>query len=223
VRWMPWALASRDAVSVTLRCITHPQPGYPWTLEIANTWSLDDEGLRVSTTIVNRSDAPAPVAAGFHPYVTVGTAFIDATVLTLPADIRLTTGPQQIPDGRESVAGTAYDFREPRVIGGDPLDYCYSSLHRDDDDGRCRVRMTNPADGRTLALWVNESYPYVEVFTGDTVGDPARRRRSLAIEPMSAPPNGLVTGEGIVTLAPGAHWNGQWGINPNEYGKGDGK
>jgi aldose 1-epimerase len=221
VRWMPWALVSRDDSSITLSCTTYPQPGYPWVLEITNAWSLGAEGVAVSTTVANRSETAAPVAVGFHPYVVVGTEGIDSALLTLPAESRFVTGSQQIPSGREPVAGSDYDFRDARAIGPLSLDHCYGDLRRD-ADGRCRVRLSAADGGQTVTLWVDASYPYIEAFTGDTVGDPSRRRRSLAIEPMSAPPNALATGEGVVALEPGQRWHGQWGINPFEHGNGDG-
>ena len=35
-------------------------------------------------------------------------------------------------------------------------------------------------------FWVDESYPYLMVFTGDPLPDVARR--SIAVEPMTCPP-----------------------------------
>jgi aldose 1-epimerase len=213
VRWMPWSVVDRSDSAVTLGCTSHPQPGYPWTIEVRNHWSLSDGGLTVETTIVNHSDTAAPVAAGFHPYITAGTPTIDTAVLTLPGATRLPTGPQQIPTGREPVAGTDFDFREPRPLAGIEIDHTYTDLHRD-SDGRCRLRLAHPDGGAGVTVWADEAYPYLEVFTGDALPDPSRRRRGLGVEPMSAPPNAMVTGESLVTIEPGQSWRGGWGIDP---------
>ena len=69
-------------------------------------------------------------------------------------------------------------------------------------------------DERSVALWLDEHYPYVEVFTGDALPDERRRRRGLGVEPMTAPPNALATGESLVVLDPGDTWTGCWGIEP---------
>jgi aldose 1-epimerase len=167
----------------------------------------------VRTTITNVGTAPAPVGAGSHPYVTVGTPTIDPAVLHLPADTRLPTGDQQIPTGREGVAGTAYDFRTPRPIGDVAIDHTYTDLHRD-DDGLFRLRLVAPDGGRAVTFWVGPGYDYVEIFTGDALPDASRRRQGLGVEPMTMPPNGLVTGEGGVVLPAGARWVGDWGIRP---------
>lgn len=213
VRWSRWSLGQRDEGMVELECATVAQPGYPWTLHVANRWELGDLGLSVTTTIVNRSETPAPVAAGFHPYLTVGTPTIDDAVLHLPADSWLPTGKQQIPTGKEAVQGSDYDFREPRRLGDIEIDYTFTGLHRD-SDGRCRLRMSDPDNSRSVTLWVDEAYPYLEVFTGDALPDPGRRRQGLGVEPMSAPPNALATGESIVVLQPDEAWRGSWGIQP---------
>jgi aldose 1-epimerase len=49
------------------------------------------------------------------------------------------------------------------------------------------------------------------VFTGDSLG-PDRRRRALAIEPMTCPPNALVTGTDLLTIDPGASVTHRWGL-----------
>jgi aldose 1-epimerase len=213
VRWLPWSLVSRDAASLTVGCTSYPQPGYPWTIEVRNAWSLDADGVAVETTIVNRSDTTAPVACGFHPYLTVGTATIDDAILTLPGSTRILTGDQQIPSGRESVAGTPYDFRTPKQIGELKIDHTYTDLRRD-DDGRCRLRLARADRAAQVTVWVDQAFGFLEIFTGDGLPDPARRRQGLGVEPMSVPPNALETGERVVALEPGGTWRGSWGINP---------
>jgi aldose 1-epimerase len=213
VRWMPWSVLDRSESAVTLSCTSHPQPGYPWTIEVRNAWSLHDDGLAVETLVVNHSDTDAPVAAGFHPYITVGTASINDALLTVPGQTRLLTGSQQIPTGRESVAGTAYDFRDARPLGDLKIDHTYTDLQRG-ADGRCRLQLAAPDGGIAVTVWVDEAYPYLEVFTGDALPDPARRRQGLGVEPMSVPPNAFVTGEALSVVRPTESWQGHWGVNP---------
>jgi aldose 1-epimerase len=57
-------------------------------------------------------------------------------------------------------------------------------------------------------------YRYVMVFTGDT-RVPEARRRSIAVEPMTCPPNALSTGTDLIGLGPGDSWTGTWGVTPN--------
>lgn len=213
VRWVPWQLADRDSSSVTLECTSYPQPGYRWPLRVRAVYALGDDGLRVETAMTNLGGTPAPVAAGAHPYITVGTPTIDDALLHLPAQMWLPTGDQQIPTGRAPVAGSPYDFRQPRRLGDVEIDYTFTELHRD-DDGRFRLRLSRDDGTAAVTFWLGPAYDYVEVFTGDALPDPDRRRKGLGVEPMTAPPNAFATGESLVVLRPGETWTGEWGIVP---------
>ena len=50
------------------------------------------------------------------------------------------------------------------------------------------------------------------VFTGDPLPDVSRR--SLAVEPMTCPPNAFRTGEDLIQLEPGQSFTSSWGIDP---------
>jgi aldose 1-epimerase len=66
-----------------------------------------------------------------------------------------------------------------------------------------------------VTVWLSDAFPYVELFTGDALPDPSRRRQGLGVEPMTVPPNALATGEDLVPLDPGDSWVGRWGITPS--------
>ncbi len=48
---------------------------------------------------------------------------------------------------------------------------------------------------------MDEAYGYLMLFTGDPLPDV--NRRSLAVEPMTCPPNAFRTGEALIRLEPG--------------------
>ena len=50
------------------------------------------------------------------------------------------------------------------------------------------------------------------LFTGDPLPDVARR--SLAVEPMTCPPNAFRSREDLIVLEPGAAFAGRWGLEP---------
>ena len=66
--------------------------------------------------------------------------------------------------------------------------------------------------GNALALWVDNRYGYLMLFTRDPLPDVSRR--SLAIEPMPCPPNAFRSGEALIRLEPGASFTSSWGISP---------
>jgi aldose 1-epimerase len=116
-----------------------------------------------------------------------------------------------IPAGSAPVEGTEYDFREPRAIGETTLDNAFTDLERD-DDGLARVELRNPATGAVVSVWLDGSYPYLQLFTGDPL--PSVSRRSLAVEPMTCAPNAFRSGEGLQVLEPGETTTATWGIQP---------
>jgi aldose 1-epimerase len=210
VRWVPWRIAEREPNRVLLRYGLHPQPGYPFFLDLAVDYLLSEQGLRVEVTARNVGSKACPYGAGAHPYLTVGTPTVDSLLLRAPARTVLQSDDRGIPTGQAAVEGTAFDFRSERAIGATVLDHCFTDLERD-EDGIARVELRTP-DGGGLTLWVDQSIPYLMLFTGDPLPDVARR--SLAVEPMTCPPNAFRTGEALLRLEPGASVASSWGIAP---------
>jgi aldose 1-epimerase len=207
-RWAAWTLVDRTGASATLRHLLHPQPGYPHTLDCRLEYALSEAGLRVRTAVTNTGDGPAPYGTGAHPYLTVGTETVDQVTLTVPGDRYLPTDDNGIPTGTADVEGSPFDYRAGRVIGAAKVDHCFTDLDRD-ADGVATVTLA--AGDRRVRLWLDASYRYLQVFTGDTLV-PARRRRGLAVEPMTCPPDAFRSGTGLHVLEPGRSIESTWGI-----------
>jgi aldose 1-epimerase len=209
-RFLAWDIVERADDAVTMGLLLRPSPPYPFFLDLRIRYSLDEAGLQVETTATNVGEAAAPYAQGAHPYVTVG-GLVDDAELLVPAQTWLPTDADQIPTGQLPVEGTAYDFRTSRRIDRLEIDYAFTDLQRD-PDGRARLELR--AGQRAVEVWVDDAYPYLEVFTGDTVPQPERRRRALGVEPMTAPPNAFVTGQDLIRLEPGQSVSATWGVCP---------
>lgn len=211
-RWLAWQVVTAEQDRATLAVTIAAQAGYPFTLRAEVGYLLTPTGITVRLTLTNSGTASLPAGNGFHPYVTVGTDRIDDAQLRLPAATRLEADDRGIPTGRRiPVAGTEYDFAESRAIGALELDTAFTDLRRGEDD-RALIRLAAPGDERSVTLWLDQGYPYVMAFTGDSLPDESRRRRSLALEPMSCAPNAFASGEGLQTLEPGQATTSQWGM-----------
>lgn len=207
-RFRNWRATDRSDDAVTMALRLYPSPPYPFCLDLAVRYALTDDGLVVTTRATNLGTAAAPYAQGAHPYLSVA-AKLDDAELHVPADSWLPTDDDQIPTGTEPVDGTAYDFRQPRPIGALKIDYAFTDLQRD-ADGRATLALS--AGDRRIEMWVDDGYPWLEVFTGDTVPDEARKRYGLGVEPMTAPPNAFVSGVGVLRLEPGESAARSWGV-----------
>jgi aldose 1-epimerase len=209
LRWRSWRPAERSASRVAMETRLHPLTGWPFTLDLRIAYELTDEGLVVSTTATNVGGTACPFASGQHPYLATGGGQIDECTLQLDAATRVDTDAErQLPVGEVPVAGTEFDFREPRRLSDQAIDFAFTDLARD-GDGRAWMRLEG-TDGHRAELWVDEGYPYLEAYTGDTLGE-GRRRTGLGAEPMSAPPNALQTGGDVVRLEPGESVTTRWG------------
>jgi aldose 1-epimerase len=210
LRFANWTCLGQTTSQVDLGHVLHPRPGYPFTLAVRLSYRLGPEGLTVTTDARNTGSQALPYACGQHPYLAAPPGIVDQCTLQAPGAAYLPTDDRGIPTGSQPVQGSQYDFRAARELGSLELDLGFTDLDRD-DDGRAWVRLQAP-DGRGAAVWLDESYPYVELFTGDSLPDPDRRRRGLGVEPMTAPPNALQSGTDVVHLEPGASTSASWGM-----------
>jgi aldose 1-epimerase len=213
VRWVSWTAEEHTGTSVSLAYRLMAQTGYPWTLDLDVVYDLSADGLTVTQSATNLSDQPAPYASGAHPYLTAGEGPVDRWELTVPGSLRLVTDDRKLPVAEQRVEGTAYDFRVTRPVRDTVLDDAFGELARD-ESGTATVEVRDPGTGRGVAVWIDRNHPWLMVYSADDQG--AAARRSLAIEPMTAPPDAFRSGRDLVTLAPagqeGDEVSVSWGI-----------
>jgi aldose 1-epimerase len=210
VRWANWTPLRRRPSRLVMGLVLHARHGYPFVLSLRVAFTLTPAGLRVRQTARNLGAAAAPYGAGFHPYLTVGAPLVDDCSLTLPASSYLLADDRMIPTGKASVTGTELDFRQPSAIGDVELDTGFTDLERG-PDGTARVELAAPGGRPSLAVLLDRGYPYLQVFTGDGLPEP-RRRRALAIEPYTCAPNAFNNGLGLRVLEPGACCSTAWEV-----------
>ncbi|MEI5674088.1 MULTISPECIES: aldose 1-epimerase family protein [unclassified Nocardioides] len=213
-RWVAWTVQEHTAHSVALTYRLMAQTGYPWTVDLSVVYDLSADGLTVTQTATNTSDAEAPYASGAHPYLTVGAGPVDTLELTMPAATRLLTDPERLlPTGREAVDGTPYDFRVARPLRAVALNDSFTDLARD-SRGMATTVLRDPGSGLGVALWVDEHHPWLLLYTADDVATTARR--SIAVEPMTAPPDAFRSGDDLLVLgvagSPDDEVSATWGI-----------
>jgi aldose 1-epimerase len=201
--WERWQLVTNSPAAVTLGLDLAPRPGYPFSLGLAIEYALGERGLSVTMRATNDGANALPVGAGHHPYL-LPRATLDAACLRVPARSYLVSGPRGLPGDEVDVTGTPFDLRAGVPIGGLPLDHCFGSLERG-PDGRARVELDD------LVVWMDPGFRWLQLYSGDKLPT-GERRRSLAIEPMTCPPNAFRTGRDVVVLRPGEELTLRWGV-----------
>jgi aldose 1-epimerase len=184
VRTLQWDVIAHSASEVTVGVVTSPVSGYPFSIGLQLHYALSASGLRVTATAKNLSDTDAPFGIGYHSYALIPTGEI------------------------LDVSDAGVDYRSPRVIGAQVIDNCFVTPQGETP--------TVVLSGATLDVnvWMDATaYPNCVLFTGDTLVD-GRKRRALAIEPMSCTSDGFNHEEwGLTRLSPGATWSGAWGVS----------
>jgi aldose 1-epimerase len=207
-----FAAERRSTHAITLVCDLRPRPGYPFALRVEAEYALGAGGLEITLRATNTGAGPAPFGAGLHPYLRAPGGRADDCVLEVPAATRVPVDERMLPAGPPlAVAGTEYDFTRPRRIGARRVDTCFGDLARD-GDGRACVRLSDPATGREVALWMDDAFGFVHVYTADAVDDPARARAGIAVEPITCAPDAFNSGAGLEVLEPGASCTARCGL-----------
>jgi aldose 1-epimerase len=214
IRWRANRSSTRH---LTLSCELRPQPGYPFALRLAIEYELAPDGVAATLHATNVGASAAPFGTGLHPYLTHGDARIDDLLLEVDARTSLPLDERLLPAGAATpVHGTDVDFSRPRAIGTRELDTCFGELERG-PDGIARVTLTGADGRRRLTVWMDDRFRFVQVYTGDDLPDPARRRCGVAIEPMTCAPDALNSGDGLLVLEPGASFTGRCGLTADGF------
>lgn len=169
------------------RISPHGEEGFPGSLEVTVTYTLDESGaLRFAYEAV--TDAPTVVNLTNHSYFNLAGADagdagghelrVDAARFT-PVDGHL------IPTGAlDDVAGTRFDFRQPRKVGAG-YDHNFV-LDKGVTAGPVEVaELHDPASGRVLTVSTTE--PGLQLYTGDHLSEPFAPGDGIALETQHFP------------------------------------
>ena len=196
---------SHDASELVVGLTIHPCTGWAWTVRVEVTYRLDADGLTVTPRATNLSASPCPFGFGAHPYLTTGERDLDETVCTTNVSQEITVDDRLLPTG---VRPAEHDFSDGLCLAGVNLDVCYTDPQPDENS---RWTVTLSRGERRVSLWAHAAYGYLQLFTGD--GLPTdKRRKGLAVEPMTCPANAFNSGDGLIDLEPGQTWSAPFGI-----------
>ncbi len=168
----------------------HPEQlrSVPFPHDLVVFVELSDLGLKVTTTIHATGTADVPVSFGWHPYFTLPGVERRDTTLVLPPRDHLELDLHLLPNGN----ARAEPATRVRLADGSLAEVFDDAYRLVDEPGAREFALEGPpshdrdAPARRLSVTFDEWYPYAQVYAP---GD----HDFVAIEPMTAPANALLT------------------------------
>ncbi|MBK1792074.1 galactose mutarotase [Persicirhabdus sediminis] len=210
--WQASQLQRDGATGVRFQ-LTSPDgdESYPGELiATADYWLTDDNQLIIEYSAT--TDAPTICNLVNHSYWNLSGQLdqpevtIDDHQLEIPADHFIAVDSHGLSTGEAiSVAGTALDFRQPKLIGQDVdsqetqiqlangYDHCFLPKGQESSSPRPHATLYHPASGRQLELLSNQ--PGIHIYSGNFLeketagrhGIGLNRRRGVALETEQIP------------------------------------
>lgn len=204
-----WTPARHDASGLTLQARLWPRSGYPFLLDLEVRYDLGPDGLSWTLAAVNAGDVAAPYGCSVHPYLVGGPGCVDDWTLRLPARSWLDVDDRLLPQQTRPVEGHDFDFREGKRIGELFVDHAFTDVEYD-GSGRAAAQVLAD-DGSGAEISWDTGCPWVQVHTADRP-EPQYHRSSLAVEPMTCPPDAFNSGTDLIVLQPGDRHEATWRI-----------
>jgi aldose 1-epimerase len=185
-----WALAAE------LDFGAHPEllELFPFPHRLVLRADLGARKLTVRTTLTAGPGGPVPVSFGFHPYLRLPGVLRSTWRVELPAMTHLAVDALGIPTGASEFLAAECFTLSSRIY-----DDGYSGLRRG-------ARFALSGGGRRIVVRLDAGYPFAQVFApaGDDV---------ICFEPMTAPTNALVSGDGLTWVPAGSSHTATFSIS----------
>jgi aldose 1-epimerase len=157
---------------------------FPFVHELQIDARVTDSSLEVITTLRATGDDGVPVSFGYHPYLHLSGSPRDDWQVTLGAADRLLLDDRMIPTGASEPLASR-SFR----LGEQSWDDGLSALSTPPE-------FSVAAAGHRLTLTFETGFSFAQVYAPPG-------QDFICFEPMTAPTNALISGDGLTSLAPG--------------------
>ncbi|HVT00126.1 MAG TPA: aldose 1-epimerase [Solirubrobacterales bacterium] len=172
------------AASFDFGAYPHLLEAFPFPHRVEIEATLVEGSLEIATSLVASGGVAVPVAFGFHPYLRLPGVPRAEWVLEAPVHERLVLGRGGLPTGA----------REPAAIEPGPLaDRTYDDAFLAPSPGTA-FALAGP--DRRIELRMDGGYPFTQIYAPSDTD-------AVAIEPMTAPTDALVTGDELTFVPPG--------------------
>jgi galactose mutarotase-like enzyme len=174
--------------------------GFPFPHEVGLEISLARRTLTIATSVEATGDGPVPVSFGFHPYLRLPGVDRGDWEIEIPVRERLLLDDRMLPTG---------DREEVRVASGTLGSRTFDDAYVSPPGGE---RFAVAGEGRRVEVAFESGFPFAQVYAPDDDD-------VVALEPMTAPTNALVTGGDALPIAePGRPYRAVFSVTVAEIG-----
>ncbi|HEY5333345.1 MAG TPA: aldose 1-epimerase [Solirubrobacterales bacterium] len=171
------------AASFDFAAYPHLLEAFPFPHLVGIEATLLEGSLEIATSLTATGDVAVPVAFGFHPYICLPGVPRADWLLEAPVHERIVLDDRGLPTGA----------REPTAIEPGPLgERTYDDAFLAPPPGTA-FALSGP--DRRLELRMDSGYPFTQIFAPAGLD-------AIAIEPMTAPTNALLSGGPELTFVP---------------------
>lgn len=196
-----WMLADADRNTVSAELDFGSVQDYlrefPFPHRIRFTATMSDSALRLTLAVIADRGVAVPVSFGFHPYLTLPGSDRRDWRLELPVARQTVLDARMLPTG------------ETREIAPGELDGPFGERTFDTNFDRLRDPLehafTVSDDRRRIAVSFDSGYPVAQVYS------PANAD-FICYEPMTAPIDALISGDGLRWVSPGERFEATFSI-----------
>lgn len=167
-----------------------PVAGFPFNYSLALEYILSETALELNVEVSNKDQNEFPFNLGWHPYFETNDLF--NSELKIHSNKKLLVNKNMIPNGEQHVDWNGFIKIEDKTF----------------DD--CFVLNSNQVELKTpdyhFEFQFSHKENYLQIYTPED-------RKSIAIEPQTAPANSFNSKMGLKTLKPNEKYGLKWKIN----------
>jgi aldose 1-epimerase len=175
---------------------------FPFPHELHVQAALAGDTLTLATIVLPTADVAVPVSSGWHPYLRLPGLPRPEWWVELPVRCRAVLDERRLPTGASEPVTI-----EPGPLGDRAYDDHFVELERP-------AVFALEGGGRRIELAFGQGYPYAQVYAPLSVEE----EPYVCFEPMTAPINALVSGDGLASVPPGGSFRAEFSVRVSAVG-----
>ena len=199
INTLSWKVSDQTDSSVRLGATLEYSEHYPTSIDFEVAYELGDSGLIWKLRATNAGQCEVPYGASIHPYLIADPqTSVNEWNLRMPSMKYLEVDSERLlPIFIADCSTRNFDFHNGRRIGNLVIDHAFQI---DSEDKEQRIELTSSSG---VGVWMeyDSSSKWIQIHTADR-DNGIGSRKSLAVEPMSCPPDAFNSAVDIVWLKP---------------------